>query len=540
MKVATVEAMRTIEAAADASVMSYEEMMLKAGQAAGKYLLERLEISEQTRFTILTGKGNNGGDGLVLAHYLSQHTSAHIRLYMLEARGEDDSNFAAVRSAGLFIGYAADDYDGRLLKNLINSADVVVDALFGIGLRLPLRGPAAKLLRTVKQMTAPAPLRYSDVLTVDPILPDQLPHRPRPFVFAIDCPSGIDCDSGQADANTLAADETMTFIAAKPGLFTFPAAQYVGRLILAPIGIPDTLPELAQVETTVMDSHLAHSILPARPLDGHKGTFGKTMIAAGSPNFVGAVALAGEAACRSGTGLVTIASTGRLVDMVAGSLREPTWLRLADDEGAIAESAWEDLTRQAQGYNALLIGCGLGQHPSTQAFVHNLLASQDLPPLILDADALNILSGKADWWQKLPPETIITPHAGEMSRLTQLPTREINANRWEIVTEKAKKWNMVIVLKGAHTLVAAPKGQTSVIPFKTDALGTAGTGDVLAGLIAGLRAQGSPAFDSARLGAYIHALAGTIATTQIGNSRNVIAGDVLQALGLAFKAVERG
>ena len=539
MKVVTVEAMRTIEAAIDASAMSYEQMMLNAGHAAGKYLQQRLAISEQTHFTILIGKGNNGGDGLVLAHYLSQHTPAPIRLYLLEARCKDDKNFAAVVKDGLFIGFAADDRDGRLLRNLISSADVIVDALFGIGLRLPLRGNAAKILRTVNQMTAPDCPTYGDVAAVDPRLPNQLPHAPRPFVFALDCPSGIDCNSGQADSNTIAADETITFIAAKPGLFTFPAAKYVGKLILAQIGIPDTRPELAQVAATVMDSHQAHSILPARPIDGHKGTFGKTMIAAGSPNFIGAVALAGEAACRSGTGLVTIASTSKLVDIVAGGLREPTWLRLPDENGAIAESASVDFIRQSQGCHALLVGCGLGQHPSTRAFVWNLLASSDLPPLIMDADALNILSAETNWWQQLPPETIITPHLGEMSRLTQLPTSAINAHRWEIAAEKAKEWNLVIVLKGAHTLVASPVGQTSVIPFKTDALGTAGTGDVLAGLIAGLRAQGSPAFDSARLGAYIHALAGTIAATKVGSSRSVTAGDVLRTLGLAFKAVER-
>ena len=539
MKVAAVETMRTIEAAVDASVMSYEQMMLNAGHAAGKYLQDRLEISEDTHFTILIGKGNNGGDGLALAHYLAQHTSARIRLYMLEARRQDDKNFAAVVSDGLFIGLAADDGDGRLLRNLISSADVIVDAVFGIGLRLPLRGQAAKILRTVNQMTAPVYATYGDAAAVDPGLPGQLPHAPRPFVFAIDCPSGIDCDSGQADASAIAADETITFIAAKPGLFTFPAARYVGKLIFSQIGVPDTLPALTQITTTVMDSHRARLILPARPIDGHKGTFGKTMIAAGSPNFVGAAALAGEAAGRAGAGLVTIAAPDKLVDIAAGALREPTWLRLPDEDGAIAAAACADLIRQSQGYHALLVGCGLGQHPSTRAFVWGLLAGGDLPPLIMDADALNTVSAKANWPRHLPAETIITPHSGEMSRLTRLPTDEINAHRWEIAAEKAKEWDLVIVLKGAHTLVASPDGQISVIPFKTDALGTAGTGDVLAGLIAGLRAQGSSAFDSARLGAYIHALAGTIAAAKVGSSRSVIAGDVLRALGLAFQAIER-
>lgn len=539
MKVAAIADLRRIEAAADASLMSYQQMMLQAGQAAGEYLRQRLDITAQTRIAFLIGKGSNGGDGLVLAHHLSQHTPAQIRLYLLEARTPDDPNFAAVLEAGLFIGLAADDRDNRLLRNLINSADVIVDALFGIGLRLPLRGQAAKVLRTVRQVTAPGRPAYGDAPALDPAQPGQFGPAARPFVFAIDCPSGIDCDSGQADASAIAADETITFVAAKPGLFTFPAAGYVGKLIFSQIGIPDTLPQLAQIKTAVMDSWQARSLLPPRPLDGHKGTFGKTIIVAGSAHFVGAIALAGEAAARAGSGLVTIATASRLVDAVAGRLREPTWLRLPDEDGAIAASGWDDLIRQSQGCQALLVGCGLGQHPATQAFIRRLLASKDLPPLIIDADALNLLSAEANWWRQLPPQTIITPHSGEMARLTQLPTAEINAHRWEIAAEKASEWNLVIVLKGAHTLAASPAGQTAVIPFKTDALGTGGTGDVLAGLIAGLRAQGSSAFSSARLGAYLHGLAGVIAAAKVGSSRSVIAGDVLAALGLAFQKVEQ-
>lgn len=539
MKVAAIADLRRIEAAADASLMSYQQMMLQAGQAASDYLRRRLDITAQTRIAFLIGKGSNGGDGLVMAHHLSQRTPAQIRLYLLDARTSDDPNFAAVLEAGLFIGLAADDRDNRLLRNLINSADVIVDALFGIGLRLPLRGQAAKVLRTVRQMTAAVRPTYGDAPALDPAQPSQFAPAARPFVFAIDCPSGIDCDSGQADASAIAADETITFVAAKPGLFTFPAANYVGRLIFSQIGIPDSLPQLARITRSVMDSWQARSLLPPRPLDGHKGAFGKTMIVAGSAHFVGAIALAGEAAARAGSGLVSIATVSGLVDAVAGQLREPTWLRLPDEAGAIAASSWDDLIAQLPGCQALLVGCGLGQHPATGAFMRRLLASEDPPPLIIDADGLNLLSAEANWQRQLPPQTIITPHPGEMARLTQLSTAEINAHRWEIAAEKASEWNLVIALKGAHTLIASPAGQTAVIPFKTDALGTAGTGDVLAGLIAGLRAQGSSAFSSARLGAYLHGLAGLIATAKIGSSRSVIAGDVLAALGRAFQKVEQ-
>ena len=287
-----------------------------------------------------------------------------------------------------------------------------------------------------------------------------------------------------------------------------------------------------------MDGALAASLLPPRPLDGHKGSFGKVMLAVGSANYIGAAALAGESACRSGAGLVTIAAARQVIGIVASGLREPTWLPLADDDGAISESASATLSEAAQAYNALLIGCGLGLHASTRAFVRRIVQADALPPLIIDADALNSLSARPEWWRPLPEDTIITPHSGEMARLTGLSMAEINADRWQVAQKYAEAWGLVVVLKGAHTIVAAADGRTSVIPFKTDALATAGTGDVLAGLIAGLRAQGVTAYDSARLGAYVHALAGTIAAAGVRSSRSVIAGDLLAAIGPAFHQLE--
>nr|MYD10667.1 NAD(P)H-hydrate dehydratase [Chloroflexota bacterium] len=373
---------------------------------------------------------------------------------------------------------------------------------------------------------------------VSPARPARGRRGRRAMVFAIDCPSGVDCDSGRADPSALAADITMTFIAAKPGLFVFPAAALVGELVVSRLGIPQDLPALERLPARVVDGALAAALLPQRPLDGHKGTFGKVMLAVGSANYIGAAALAGESACRSGAGLVTVAATSRVVGIVAGQLREPTWLPLADTEGAIAESASGALAEAAQAYQSLLIGCGLGLHKSTRAFVWRLLNADALPPLIIDADALNALSSRPDWQRTLPPHTILTPHSGEMARLTGLAMEEIQADRWRVARRFAEAWNLVVVLKGAHTIIAAPDGRASVIPFKTDALATAGTGDVLAGLIAGLRAQGAAAYESACLGAYVHALAGVLAAERVKNSRSVIAGDLLDALGDAFDQIE--
>ncbi|MCY4070891.1 MAG: NAD(P)H-hydrate dehydratase [Chloroflexi bacterium] len=534
MKVVSVEEMRQIEAAVDATLFSYDQMMQKAGGSAGRHLRRRIDIDDGTRVTFLIGKGNNGGDGLVMAVDMARHTSAQIRIYLLQPRPENDEVFLRALEAGLFVAKASDDHDFRLLKSLIRSADVIVDALFGIGLRLPLRGVAGKVLRTVNLMID----RSASSVAAGAQSSAEHAKRRRPFVFALDCPSGVDCNTGGADIHTLVADETITFIAAKPGLFTFPAASYVGDLIISPIGIPESFPALKAISKSVLLEDRARSILPPRPLDGHKGSFGKLMVVAGSPNYIGALALAAESAYRSGAGLVTVATTGDLARAVASRLREPTYLALPDTDGAINEAAADLIVEHSRGYDALLLGCGLGRHPSTKAFVQKLLEARDLLPLVIDADALNILSEIPDWWEKLPATTIITPHAGEMARLSKSSTTEVNANRWELAARASADWNLVVALKGAHSLIADPTGKMSVNPFKTDALATAGTGDVLAGVIAGLRAQGAAPYDSARLGAYVHALAGTIAVDRVGSSRSVIAGDVLEALGWAFNQIE--
>ncbi len=518
MKVLSIRQLREVEAAADRSLLSYEAMMLRAGAAASAFLQRRRSITAATKIAFLIGKGNNGGDGLVMANELARSIDADIRLYLLHPRDSSDKPYQAARRARLPVTLAADDHEGQQLAGLIQSADILIDAVLGIGARLPLRGEAAVALERANEC---------------------LRHRAaRPFILAIDCPSGIDCDTGEADEFVIAADATITFIAAKKGHFTFPAARYVGTLEIDSIGIPDSLPELDQIKAMVVDARAASSLLPARPLDGHKGAFGKVMVVAGSQHYIGAVALAAEAAYRSGAGLVTIATTRRLIETVAGYLREPTWLPLPEIEGAIAESAADLLVDEADGYDALLAGCGLGRHESTHAFLRRLLASDRLPASVLDADALNLLSQDKAWWARLPSDTIITPHPGELARMMSLSAKAVNADRWAIARQCAEDWDLVILLKGAHTLVAAPDGRIGVLPFKTDALSTAGAGDILAGLIAGLRAQGLNAFESACLGAFVHGSAGIIAAEAVGSSRSVIAGDVLPALGNAFAELE--
>lgn len=511
IKIVTVEQMRQIEAAADAGGLSYTTMMENAGRATAEQAQMMLQGIEKPRITLLIGGGNNGGDGLVAAHYLTQNQDMDVRLYLLKRR--EDENFQRV--AHLFTAYAEDDHDGRLLRQMAASADLVIDALFGIGVRLPLKGAAEKILRDVNKALNARKAALPDEWTIYPSRPDKMRQIATPRVLAVDCPSGLDCDTGEIDRNAIPADVTITFIAAKRGLFAFPGAAHVGELSVATIGVVDENPVSMKLAT----AHGVRGLLPSRSANSHKGSFGKVAIAGGSPNYTGAAVLSAEAAYRAGAGLVAVSASPEVIQMLAPHMREAIW---QPDVTALLD------------YNALLVGPGWGQSDEKAALLDNLLA-RELPPLVIDADGLNLLSQMQDWWEKLPADTIITPHPGEMSRLSGLSTQEIQSNRYQVAQEKAAAWNVVLVLKGAHTLIAAPDGELCVLPFKTDALATAGTGDILAGLIAGMLAQGVQPFDATIVAGYIHGLAGEL----LPNGRASIAGDVLATIPQALALIER-
>jgi NAD(P)H-hydrate repair Nnr-like enzyme with NAD(P)H-hydrate dehydratase domain len=322
--------------------------------------------------------------------------------------------------------------------------------------------------------------------------------------------------------------------------------------------------ETVGLSELLTEGHVS-AILPARPEDANKGTFGKVMVVAGSVNYVGAAALATQGAMRVGAGLATLAPPGDLLSMLAAKLTECTFLPLPSDMGVIASHASEKVRGGLDGYSALLVGCGIGTEKETVGFLRNLLAqseaptrpssrligfasrvSQDegkgeeetkkLPPLVLDGDALNILAEWEEWHKTLPQETILTPHAGEMARLLGSTVDEVQANRVALAAQSAAKWNCVVVLKGAGTVVAEPSGKVYISSFSNPALATAGTGDVLAGAIAGLRAQGLGAVDAACAGVFLHGLAGEMLGEEFGPAGG-LAGDLPLLLARAQKRV---
>ena len=502
LKVASIEQTRAIEASADADGISYVELMQRAGRAAADRALTYLQ-HPNPQVTVLVGSGNNGGDGMVAGLLIAQdRPDANVRFYQLKQRYDDYTQIA--REVGILVVDAESDADKRLLRNMVASSDLIIDALYGIGVRLPLSEEAGRVLRMVKQAITE---RQNELLTRSVYTLNQVMPRPTTIpILALDVPSGVHADTGALDRHTLTATETLSFITAKRGLFTFPAASAVGKLSIATLDLPDKYTR--HLNELLPTSHDAFKHLPQRPVNSHKGTFGKLLIIGGSPNYWGAPLLSARAAYAIGTGLVTLAVPEALIPALATQLPEATWEALNHHQEALTSLKALEAQLQQGAYTAILVGTGLGQAETTRQFLYGLLEFSQLPPLILDADALNLLAQESDWWKRIPAQSILTPHPAEMARLCQLSTQEIQSQRWQIAQQSAERWNAQLVLKGAHTLITTPDGTSFILPFKTSSLAKAGTGDVLAGLIAGLVAQKTSPITAAWLGAYLHGMAG--------------------------------
>jgi len=555
MKIVTTEEMRHLEQAADATDVSYDQMMESAGRAVALACQRGLEVIG-CPVLVLVGPGNNGGDGLVAARYLAQ-AGTGVTCYIWKRNVEDDANFTRVEELGLPVIWAEEDEGWEGLRQRAGEAEVIIDALLGTGVDRPIGGSLRELLEVVGGIVRRRKEGEGRELAI-PSFPLSRPSSPMlPLVVAVDVPSGVNSDTGAVDPATLPADLTVTFGCPKVGQLRFPAAEVVGRLTVADIGIP---PELLQpLELELASGDMIRGLLPQRPLNAHKGTFGKALLVVGSVNYTGAAYLAGAAATRVGTGLVTLALAGPLHPVIASKLTEATYLILPHDLGVIAPEAIRVLAEKMGDYDALLLGPGITQEEPTVEFVRWLLGLRgagrpgrigfraveetekrlQLPPLVIDADALNILARTEGWAEHLPQGTILTPHPGELSRLTGHSVAEINDRRIETARECAREWNQVVMLKGAFTVVASPDDRTIVQPFANPGLASGGTGDVLAGAIVGLRAQGLGPFEAAVAGAYLHGLAGQLAREEVGDA-GMVAGDLIPRLPLAIQWLRNG
>ena len=525
MKIFTVADMIATEKAADAAGISYRHMMETAGRHVAYAIIERLDIKE-ANILILVGPGNNGGDGLVAGRYLAQ-AGADVAFYLTKPRDPlTDENYAQIQQMGLFIVEATFDQRFRVLRTRLNITDIVIDALLGTGVSRPIQGPLAQLLLQVKKGLKERQASWthngrSSRLAVTHLEPTPSKQH-RPTIIAVDCPSGLHCDTGTLDPLTIPAHLTITFAGPKRGHFRFPGAEACGELVVADIDIPSDLPILQTINVELATANLARTLLPPRPLAGHKGTFGKVLIVAGSHHYWGAPVLAGRAAYRAGAGLVALAVPQTIRATVATQLPEATYPPLADDK-QLTENSAHFLFSETAAYKATLIGPGLAE---AHAFVGTLLNAENMPPLVVDADGLNTLATLPNWHQRLPAETILTPHPGEMARLMGISLSTLKTqDRVTVAQESARQWGHIVLLKGAYTVIAAPNGHCTILPFANPILGTAGSGDVLAGLLVGLLAQGMKAYEAAVLGGYLHAAAGQLARNQMGNA-GLLAGEL--------------
>ena len=514
MKVVTTEQMRFLERRAAEEGVSEDELMENAGLAVARSVSRILDGPRGKRVVVLVGPGNNGGDGMVAARYLADW-GAVVTLYMTTERRRDDK-FAECRDRRVRVVEADADLEHWQLGSYLSLADLVLDAVLGIGARPSLGDRLRGVIGAVSAMSR------ADAA---------------PAFVALDVPTGVDADTGECDDLCFPASVTLTLGAPKLGLLQFPGAAHVGEVETLPIGLPPGVEDDLAVD--LCDAWLASELLPERRNDGHKGSFGSVLVVGGSRRYVGAPVLAAAGAYRAGAGLVELAAPESVRAVAAAMLPEQVHRPLAESpDGALFPGAAGEVRAALDAADAAVIGPGAGQGEAASAFLRALLLAEprSATPCVLDADALNFLAATYGWQERLAVDAVLTPHPGEMARLLGASAADVQRDRIAAATSAAARWGQVVVLKGAHTVVASPDGRIALSPCANAALGVAGTGDVLAGVIGGLLAQGAPRYDAAVAGVHLHDAAGERWRAAHG-SAGLLASDLLPLLPAAAESV---
>jgi hydroxyethylthiazole kinase-like uncharacterized protein yjeF len=488
--------------------------MLLLMEAAGRAVFEgarRLIDRPVPRVVVVAGKGSNGGDGLVAAR-LMLAAGWRITVVLLardtEVSGDAAVNLRAARRAGVEI-INLDSLALPGLRGLLAGADLVVDGLFGTGFRGPIVGLAAKTIEAINGAGRP--------------------------VLAIDIPSGVHGDTGAVDGTTVRAVATVTMGLPKIGLLLAPGAELVGRVWVADVGHPHRLLANSGVRTSLVTQAMVDTAVPARRIDAHKGDFGRVLVVAGSVGHTGAAVLAALGALRAGAGLVTLGVPAAVYPIVGPAVIEAMPHPLPDSGGALAPEAADWIVEMAAASDAVACGPGLSTLPGPAAVVRRLLGACSRP-LVLDADALNVMAGTPQELTAARAPLVLTPHPGELARLLGVRTEEIQRHRLRVARAAAERFKAVVVLKGARTVVADPEGDAFVVPTGNPAMAAGGMGDVLAGAVAALAATGLAPREAAWVGAYLHGLAGDLVAAGRGPA-GILAREVADALPGALAAV---
>jgi len=478
---------------------------------AGRQVVAALEATFEglagLEVAVLAGRGNNGGDGFVVARTLSQH-GVDVSVFLVgrvsEVRGDARVNLEILGRLGLSVVEITNEQDWELHASEVSSSDVVVDALFGTGLREPLSGLFSTIVADVNASGLP--------------------------VVAIDLPSGLLADTPAVTGDAIEATLTVTLGAPKPALVLPPAQRHCGDLVIADIGIPHAV--VNGLEGPILELITREGVrgfVQPRTPDSHKGDYGRVVVVAGSVGKSGAAHLAAMGALRSGAGLVTVATPRSALPMVAALAPEYMTVALPEDEdGGVSEAALDRVLDLPA--DVLAVGPGLGTAPGTRAFLHGLVERAGIP-VVLDADGLNAFAEAPDRLRGRDGfDLIVTPHPGEMARLTGLTVDAVQARRIEVAREFASRHQGHVILKGYRTIVASPDGRVGINMTGNPGMATGGAGDVLTGMVAAWFAQLLDAEAACRLATYLHGLAGDLAEADEGEQA-LTAGDLLLHLG---------
>jgi NAD(P)H-hydrate epimerase len=486
-------------------------LMENAGIGCVNILEDYFDL-ENLKVLIICGKGNNGGDGFVIGRHL-QNRGSLVKIILVgkktELKGDARINYMLARKAKIDITETATINTAKNIYATFHP-DVIVDALFGTGFQGAPTGIYYKLIELINNTDA--------------------------FVFSVDIPSGINGNSGQFEDTCVIADATATMCLPKRGNYLYPGREFCGDLFVVDIGVPYNLIYEGYPRLTEFDD--INRLLPFRPPDGHKGTFGNVLIIAGARGFSGAAAMAAIATLKVGAGLVRLAAPRSIMNSLEAKLLEVVKVALPEtNDETISPTALDIVLPYVTKSDVVIIGPGITTHPETARFLFSFLPRVKVP-LIVDADAINIIAQDVSYLKKIRAPFILTPHPGELSRLIKTTPAAINAERIDLASQLARDFGGVLVLKGAPTVIASPHGETFVNPTGNSGLASAGSGDVLVGMIGGFLAQKVSPLNAAVLGVFLHALCADCAMDE-NNEYSLTAGDLIDYIPQAMNYVLR-
>jgi NAD(P)H-hydrate epimerase len=492
-----------------------EVLMENAGAQVVRVLWQEYPDLRARHVAVLCGRGNNGGDGFVIARYL-HNAGVSVAVYLAgersAVRGEARVHLGILEHTAVPVQEIPTSDAVQAVGAQLRRYDLLIDALLGTGLKAEVSGLFRELIVSMNAAGRP--------------------------IVAVDIPSGMSADVGTMLGEHIRADLTVTIALPKRGLLLYPAAEFVGKLVVVDIGFPAAVREHASVRCHLLQAHEIAQILPPRSPNTHKGTYGHILVVGGATGKTGAGALASLAALRMGAGLVTFAVPEHLNAAMEAKLTEVMTVPLPEaEDGLLGAGAAKRILELLAGKSALVIGPGVGTHPETARCISDVLQQAQVPTVV-DADGINVLAQEPAILGDLHIPLVLTPHPGELARFRKTSTSQIQGDRLGTALDTARGSGAVVVLKGAHTVIADPQGTLLINPTGNPGMATAGTGDVLAGMIGALLGQGHAPLQAAGIAVFVHGLAGDLAAARLG-PRSLIASDLIEALPQAFQALER-